>query len=288
MARREYGDVRSYARHLSGHRVYLLNALYLVSEHFNSDCALAARRIDIHDVPSGSESAAGEIHVVSVVLYIRELSEQARSVHLHARPQADELVAIRTRTTQSVYARDRCDYDDIPPLKLSCCSGVSELIYLIINVCVLLYIHVRRRDVGLRLIIVVVRNEILDGVVWEELLELSVKLSRQGFVVRNYQGRFLHSLYDFRHSKSLAGAGHSHQGLCLCSRKYSVRNLFNRLWLIAGRLVFTYYFEFAHFRNYSPSSAAASGWLSTQNSLPASALLSSFSPHQSQFKSASK
>ena len=54
---------------------------------------------------------------------------------------------------------------------------------------VLLDVRVRRRHVGLGLVVVVVRDEVLDGVVREELLELAVELRRQRLVVRDDQRR---------------------------------------------------------------------------------------------------
>ena len=57
--------------------------------------------------------------------------------------------------------------------RLSSCAAVAECLSL--SIC--------RRNVSLRLIIIVVRHEVLYCVVREELLELAVELCRESLVV---------------------------------------------------------------------------------------------------------
>jgi hypothetical protein len=49
---------------------------------------------------------------------------------------------------------------------------------------VLLDVEIARRNVGLGLVVVVIRDEVFDGVVRKELAELRVKLSRKRLVGR--------------------------------------------------------------------------------------------------------
>ena len=64
----------------------------------------------------------------------------------------------------------------------------------------------RRGHVRLGLVVVVVRNEVLDRVVREELAELAVELRRERLVVRHHQRRALHALDDVRDGESLAAS----------------------------------------------------------------------------------
>ena len=66
---------------------------------------------------------------------------------------------------------------------------MAHLVDLVVDGGVLLDVGVGRGDVGLGLVVVVVGDEVLDGVVGEELLELAVELGRQGLVVGEDQGR---------------------------------------------------------------------------------------------------
>ena len=77
----------------------------------------------------------------------------------------------------------------------------------------LLDIGVGARDVGLRLVVVVIGDEVLDRVVGEERLELAIELRRQRLVRRQDQRRALRRLDDLGHRESLAGAGDAEQHL---------------------------------------------------------------------------
>jgi hypothetical protein len=59
---------------------------------------------------------------------------------------------------------------------------VAQLVDLVIDRRVLLDVGVGRGDVGFGLVVVVVGDEVLDGVLGKELLELGVELGRQGLV----------------------------------------------------------------------------------------------------------
>ena len=69
---------------------------------------------------------------------------------------------------------------------------VAHAVDLVVDERVLLDVRVRRGDVRLGLVVVVVADEVLDGVVGEELLELAVELRRQRLVVRDDQRGPLH------------------------------------------------------------------------------------------------
>jgi hypothetical protein len=78
---------------------------------------------------------------------------------------------------------------------------------------VLLDVRVARRDVRLGLVVVVVRDEVLDGVVREEALELPVELRRQRLVVRQHERRPPVVGDDVRHRHRLPRARDAEQRL---------------------------------------------------------------------------
>ena len=77
----------------------------------------------------------------------------------------------------------------------------------------LLDVGVRARHVRLRLVVVVVGDEVLDGVVGEEVLELAVELRRQRLVRCEDQRRALRALDHLGHGEGLARAGDAEQNL---------------------------------------------------------------------------
>ena len=86
---------------------------------------------------------------------------------------------------------------------------MAQLVYLIIDGGVLLDISIGRRDVGLRLVVIVIRHKILHRVLREELLELRIKLGGESFVMGNDEGRLLQLLNHIGHGEGLAGTSNS-------------------------------------------------------------------------------
>jgi hypothetical protein len=74
-------------------------------------------------------------------------------------------------------------------------------------------IGVGARDVGFRLVVVVVGDEILDRVVREEVLELAVELRGERLVRRQDDGGALGLLDHLGHGEGLARAGDAEQHL---------------------------------------------------------------------------
>ena len=102
---------------------------------------------------------------------------------------------------------------------------------------ILLDVGVGARDVGLRLVVIEVADEILDRVVREELLELGVELRRERLVVRDDQRRPVELLDHIRHRERLARAGHAEQRLVPVPGLDRLHQLGDRLRLVALRLV---------------------------------------------------
>ncbi len=99
---------------------------------------------------------------------------------------------------------------------------------------VLLDVGIRRRHVGLRLVVVVIGDEILDAVAREELAHLAVELRRQRLVRREDQGRALDGPDDVGHRERLARAGHAQQRLLCQPALESVDEARDRGRLVAG------------------------------------------------------
>ena len=66
------------------------------------------------------------------------------------------------------------------------------------------------------------------------MLELRIKLTGQGFVMRQYQRRTLYFFNDVRCGKGLAGTSYPEQHLVLVVVEYSCCQLLNGLGLVSG------------------------------------------------------
>ena len=86
---------------------------------------------------------------------------------------------------------------------------MAQAVDLVVDGGVLLDIGIGRGDVRLRLIVVIVGDEILDGVVREELAQLGAQLRGERFIVREHERRALCLLDDVGHGEGLARAGNA-------------------------------------------------------------------------------
>ena len=112
-----------------------------------------------------------------------------------------------------------------------------QLVELVVDGRFLLDINIAGRNVSLGLVVVVIRDEVLDRVVRKEALELVIELRRQRLVVRQNEGRTVDLGDDLGHGKGLAGAGDAQQHLVLLALEQAARELRNRRDLIALRLI---------------------------------------------------
>ncbi len=80
-------------------------------------------------------------------------------------------------------------------------------------------------------------DKIFHCILREKLLELTVKLSRQCLIVRNDQRWLIKLCDDVRHCKGLTGAGHTEQSLELIAFLEAFYQLFDRLRLVTGGLI---------------------------------------------------
>ena len=102
---------------------------------------------------------------------------------------------------------------------------------------VLLDIGVGARHIGLGLVVVVIRDEILDRVVGKKILELAIELRGQRLVRRQDQGRALRCLDHLRHGVGFSRPGDAEQHLGAVVAGDAFDQIRNRGRLIALRLV---------------------------------------------------
>ena len=83
---------------------------------------------------------------------------------------------------------------------------MAHFIDLVVDGRVFFDVGVGRGDIRLRLVVIVVGDEVFDRIVREHLLELGAELSREGLVVRQNERRTVRLGDDVRHREGLAGA----------------------------------------------------------------------------------
>jgi hypothetical protein len=173
---------------VAGQRIDLADPLDLVAPELDPDGLLGVGREDLDRVAADAERALLEADVVAAVLNPDQLTENVVPAPLLPPGDGDHELPVLDRVAQAVNGAHRGDDDHVIPLHQAGGGAEAETLDVLVDRGVLLDIDVGRRDVRLGLVVVVVRDEVLDRVAGQELPQLPVELGRQGLVVGQDQG----------------------------------------------------------------------------------------------------
>ena len=219
----------------AGQGVELRNAVDLIPEELHPDGQLThIGQINVHRISVDAELVADKIYIVALVLQGNQLLAQFIPLHLHAGPQTDDHAAVVDGVAQRVDAGHRCHNNNVPPLRKRRRSRVAQAVDLVVDSAVLFNIGIGAGNVGLRLVVVVVADEVLHRIVGEKRAELGTQLRRQRFVVRQHQRGAVALGNDVGHGKGFAAAGHAQQGLAAVTPLHPLHQLRDRLRLGAS------------------------------------------------------
>ena len=207
-------DLVDLPQHLAAQRIDLRDRVDLVAEPLDADRLLPlVGREDLDGVAADAEGAARKVDVVALVLNLDEAAQHGVAPDLDPARQIQLHPQVGLGGADAVDARDRRDDEHVAPGQQRVRRRVAHAIDLFVDERVLLDVRVGRGDVRLGLVVVVVADEVVDGVVREQVLEFPVQLVRQRLVVRHDQRRPLNLLDDVGHREGLAAAGDAEQHL---------------------------------------------------------------------------
>src|SRR5262249_26318813 len=155
----------------------------------DADSQLLVCRQEGKRVAAETELAAHQVGVVALVLHVDELPHDTGARGALAFLEVDDEAAVLVRVAETVYARHGCNNNNVLTGEEGAGSGVAELVDLIVDIGVFGDVGVGAGNVGLGLVVIVVRDEVLDGVFREELLELRTELSGESPVRRKNERR---------------------------------------------------------------------------------------------------
>ena len=205
---------------LPAQRIDLGDPLHRVAEKLDAEGLLVlVGGKDLDDVTTHPEDTAVEVDVVPFILNIHQLFQQFVAADRVPLVEEDVHRLILDRRTDAVDAGDRCDDDYVPPGKKAPGGGVAHLVDLVVDRGVLFDEGIGGGEVGFRLVVIVVGDEILHGVFREELPEFAIELRGQGLVGGKDQRGATGVGDNIGHGEGFAGTGHPEQHLSLSPRR---------------------------------------------------------------------
>ena len=219
-----------------GEWVDFRNPLDPIAPELQPDGLLVVRREDLDRIPSHPEGAAIERDVIAGILYPHQLGEDGVPPPLLSHRHGHHELAVLHRIAEAVDRADRGHDDDVLSLHQARRSTQPQRLNVLVDGGVLLDIGVGGGNVGLRLVVVVVRDEVLDRAAREERFKLPVELRRQRLVVREHQRRPLVSGDHAGHGDRLSGSGDAEQRLVALAPLEAARQCPDRARLVPRRL----------------------------------------------------
>ena len=120
---------------------------------------------------------------------------------------------------------------------------MTQLVDLIVDRRIFLYVGIGRRQIRFRLVVIVVTDEVADGILGEQFAKLVIKLRRQRFVRRHDKRRLVDPSNHIGHRKRLTGTGDAEQHLVPPIGIQSLDQFLNGLRLIALGFILCNYSE---------------------------------------------
>ena len=171
--------------------------------------------------------------VVALVLDLDELAQNLVAIHALAPLERQQHAVIGFRRAEAVDTRDAGDDDDVTALEQRPRGRQPHAVDLVVDGGLFLDVGVAGRDVGLRLVVVVVADEILHRVLRKEAAELLKELRGERLVMGHDQRGPVHRGHDLGHAEGLARPGNAEQHLVLVPAVQSLDELRDGVDLVA-------------------------------------------------------
>ena len=194
---------------------------------------MGRKQLDI--VAAHAEGAAHEIGVVAPVLQLGQAAQQRLPLDLLAPGKAEGHGRIGLDRPDAIDAGHRGDDDHIIAFQQRPRCRVAHPVDLLVDRAFLLDIGVGARDIGLRLVIVVIGDEIFHRIVGEQRLHLAIELRRQRLVRGQDQGRPLDLADHMRGGEGLARSGDAEKHLVALAILDALDQLLDRRRLVTCR-----------------------------------------------------
>jgi len=125
-------------------------------------------RKNLDHVAADAERRPVKVDVVALVLNLDQILEQLMPRMFLAGFDFDDKAFVGVGRTEAVNAGNGGNDDDIAPFKNGARGPVAKLVDFFVDRGILLNEQIPSRDIGLGLIVILIRHEVFDGVFGEE------------------------------------------------------------------------------------------------------------------------
>jgi len=222
----------------AGERIEQLQCFDLVVEELDADGQLAVlRRKNIDGVATHPERPTRKILFVARVLHADQPPDHIALADFVADAHDEAHLRVVLGRADAVDGAHRRHDDRVASLQHALGRRQPHLLDVLVDGAVFFDEQVALRHVGLGLVIVVVADEVLDGVMRKKFAELAVKLRRQRLVRCEDDGRPAEPGDHVGHGEGFAGTSHAQQGLEHLAIVHAFDQAINRFRLIARRRI---------------------------------------------------
>ncbi len=225
------------ALRLPGHRVHGGQPRHHLVLQLDAHDHVVVGGVHLDHVAPHPEASAPDLDVVALVLDRDQALEQVLAAHRLAGGEIHAQVLPVRGGAEAVDARHARHHHRLVLLEQHRGRLQAQPVDVVVDAGVLGDVGVGRRDVGLGLVVVVVRDEVAHRVLGEELLELPVELRRQRLVVRDHQRRASPLGDHVGDGERLARPGDPEQDLAPLATTQAVGQRGDGLGLVAARRV---------------------------------------------------
>ena len=221
------------AQAISLQGIDLVNGLHFIPPELDPISEIFVGGKDLHHISPHPKGTPVKVKVVALVLDLHQTGQEALPgigaafLHINHHPLID------LGRPQAVNAGDGGYDDDVAPLEKGVSGGVPQLVYVIVDQGVFFDIGIGMGNVGFRLIVVIIADEVFHRIPGKKIAEFGIQLSRQGLVVSDDQGRYLDVRYDICHGEGLAGTGDPQEDLMRLGLQDAFRQFSDGLNLVA-------------------------------------------------------
>ena len=163
--------MRALRQHFTGQHVNFQYAVYFVVKHFYAHGFFVVTcRNNFNHITAYAECAALKSNIIAVILNFHQLAQNSLTVNNLPRSQRKHHIVVFLRCAQAINARYTGNNNNVAAFKQRAGGRVAQFINLVVNGSVLFNISIALRNIGFRLIIIVVRYKIFNRVIREERL----------------------------------------------------------------------------------------------------------------------